>query len=146
MKQDYTQVSRNGNRKFYEDAKVQGVLQQYERHLRVVFDVYARMGVELNRNIEEQLESLNLKKMLQFGYDFNVTPRLCLADEYILLYKHLVKEESSSKRLALDFYNFEDFLVRLAILAKGNVGEPKQRKMMNSKSAAELLKKRKGPK
>lgn len=58
----------------------------------MIFDSYARLNVELNRNVEEQYESLNLKKCLQFAYDFNVTPTLCQADDYIYLYNNITKE------------------------------------------------------
>lgn len=59
------------------------MIDRYEGLLRVLFDVYAKINLELNKDIALQMETVNLKKLLQFGYDFNITPTLCLADQYI---------------------------------------------------------------
>lgn len=91
------------------------------------------------------METVNLKKLLQFAYDFNITPTLCLADEYIHIYNHILKEDHTLS-LNLDFNKFKDFLVRVAIIGR-KVLQGRNEKVMKISKSSDLhpMKKRKAP-
>ncbi len=116
---------------YFNNPKVQDLLDRYQSHLRVLFDNYARLNIELTRNVEDQYEQLNLKKCLQFAYDFSITPSLTQADDYIYIYNNLTKEQallrlkekSGSPTLqTIDFELFKNLLVRVAVIGRKALG------------------------
>lgn len=68
---------------------------------------------------------------------------LCVAEEYIQIYNHMLKEGGEMASLSLDFSRFKDFLVRVAIIARKTLQS--QNGGMKISKSTDFLKKRKAP-
>ena len=130
---------KQGYQAFWEHAGTQDTLARYGAHLRTIFAAYAKLNVELssNRSVEQQYETLTLKKCLQFAYDFHVTPTLVQADDFIYSFNAILKEATARRKAldagmgvgvgdpevkVMDYRLFEELLVRVAVLGRRQLG------------------------
>jgi len=116
--------------KFIEKPAVKAVFDKYDVPLKYFFDFYSRSehhGIEFD--LDKQMETMNYKEFIRFGYQSNIVPTLIPIEEMNRTFKLLVRErqqESNDIKLqVLDYKYFIKSLVRIAAIAQDYLGGQK---------------------
>lgn len=103
-----------------------------------MFSFYSKLDPqEKDVKIVRSVKKIQLKSLLKFASEFRITPNIIDQDEFIVLYNYLLKEQSEKGKesiLALDYEDFLECLIRIAIYSKRKLDDkPNKQKIAATK-------------
>lgn len=120
--------------KFLEKPSVKAVLDKFNVPLKYFFEFYSRSEHhEISSALDDDMETMNYKEFIRFGYQSNIVPTLFPIEELNRTFKLLVRERQDetkdTKRHVIDYGYFLKAIVRIAAIAQDYLGGQKGQKL-----------------
>ena len=124
-KKDKQEVDR-----FLEKPKVKEVFETYDAPLRYLFQFYCKSEHhEISFSLGRDVETMNYKEFIRFGYQSNIVPALIPVEEmshtFKLVSREAKDENDNAKIKVLDYNFFIKTLVRISAIAQDYLGGQK---------------------
>jgi hypothetical protein len=120
--------------KFINKPSVKAVFDKFDIPLKYFFEFYSRSEHHgISYELEKNMETMNNKEFIRFGYQTHIVPALLPVDEINKMFKLLVRERMTEdpevKMQVIDYKYFLKSLVRIAALSQEYLGGQKGKKL-----------------
>jgi hypothetical protein len=123
MKRSNLQIKSRFDFKYASSDNVQRVRKEGNQSLNVIFMFYAQLTQDTQTTTfsahDLANETMDIQELIIFCKDFNITPHLLTRDDIQLLWKGVMRSRKNDvvAFIALEFEDFADMLVRIALYA-----------------------------